>query len=272
MTTTIQFYKDAAGAHRWRAKSSNGQIIGASSEGFHDKAEAGANLERLAKALDEKAVEGTHPLSGIIWEEHGGDHWEGNAGYPNSEVRELYPGGPKVLGEKTIHMMTVDLHKDGSYHWYVEANNGHVRRGQEDDLDDAQDEAYEAASAIRGLPSIHGDDDDEMLHEKINLEVICEDVDTPVGVYAEGRQDPYVFWCAVISAGLDVYGSISDDECELICEWGPREVKYAWVVKDTEASEDQEFIFVGSEEGKDGAILVTYVHRGSGLPGTIEGR
>ena len=56
----IEYYQDAAGEHRWRVRAENGEIIGASSEGFHDKQEARANLERLRAALQAATKDEDH--------------------------------------------------------------------------------------------------------------------------------------------------------------------------------------------------------------------
>ena len=47
----LAFYRDAAGEHRWRLTHSNGQIVGASSEGFSSEDEAEANADRVADAM-----------------------------------------------------------------------------------------------------------------------------------------------------------------------------------------------------------------------------
>lgn len=221
--TEIEYYIDNANEHRWRVRSANGEIIGASSEGFHDKEEAKANLERLRSALNavvkaelrdvglraldrkreeakpvrffcracghELTVQGNNyllsregpptcaachaeppmvevpdlQLAGIMWEgEDDGDHWDGNPMYPNSMVGESSPGGPMVIKGPTIHMMTVDLNKETNmYDWYVESDSGHVRRGSEDDLEYAQDVAYDAANDVLPLPPLGIDEDEE---------------------------------------------------------------------------------------------------------------
>ena len=41
-----EIYKDAAGYWRWRRTSSNGRIVGASSEGYVNKADCIANAQR----------------------------------------------------------------------------------------------------------------------------------------------------------------------------------------------------------------------------------
>jgi uncharacterized protein YegP (UPF0339 family) len=48
---TLEFYKDKADKHRWRVKSDNGEIIGASSQGFASKQMALKNAELLNNAL-----------------------------------------------------------------------------------------------------------------------------------------------------------------------------------------------------------------------------
>ena len=47
----IEFYTDTQGEWRWRIVAENGEIIGASSEGFASKRNASDNLDRLANAL-----------------------------------------------------------------------------------------------------------------------------------------------------------------------------------------------------------------------------
>ncbi len=49
MTTT--FYKDNAGEWRWRVTGGNGEIVGASSEGFFDEGGARKNIRALALAI-----------------------------------------------------------------------------------------------------------------------------------------------------------------------------------------------------------------------------
>ena len=45
-----EFYTDKRGEHRWRRKASNGQIVGASSEGYKAKGDAEANAARQGYA------------------------------------------------------------------------------------------------------------------------------------------------------------------------------------------------------------------------------
>lgn len=42
-----EFYQDKAGKWRWRAKSANGEIVGASSEGFESKQSAINNAKLM---------------------------------------------------------------------------------------------------------------------------------------------------------------------------------------------------------------------------------
>lgn len=41
-----EFYRDAAGQWRWRRIAPNGRIVGASSEGYYNKADCQANARR----------------------------------------------------------------------------------------------------------------------------------------------------------------------------------------------------------------------------------
>ena len=41
-----EFYKDAAGMWRWRRTAPNGEIIGASTEGYHNQTDCEANARR----------------------------------------------------------------------------------------------------------------------------------------------------------------------------------------------------------------------------------
>ncbi len=43
----FEYYTDAAGEHRWRVRSPNGRIIGASTEGYATKGGAVRNAELL---------------------------------------------------------------------------------------------------------------------------------------------------------------------------------------------------------------------------------
>lgn len=59
--SNLEFYKDSAGEWRWRVRASNGEIIGASSEGYARKIDAAKNaaalrdaLQTLASDLDEE--------------------------------------------------------------------------------------------------------------------------------------------------------------------------------------------------------------------------
>lgn len=56
------FYTDANGEWRWRVVAENGEIVGASSEGFSDKRGARRNLSALARAISEYA-EITEPIN-----------------------------------------------------------------------------------------------------------------------------------------------------------------------------------------------------------------
>ncbi len=50
-TMTITFYKDKADEWRWQVKGQNGEIVGASTEGFADEHAARANATLLCEAL-----------------------------------------------------------------------------------------------------------------------------------------------------------------------------------------------------------------------------
>lgn len=52
----ITFYQDAAGEWRWTMRADNGEIVGASSEGFYDERNARDNAEILAKLLGQWAA------------------------------------------------------------------------------------------------------------------------------------------------------------------------------------------------------------------------
>ncbi|MEM6624816.1 MAG: DUF1508 domain-containing protein [Pseudomonadota bacterium] len=49
---TFEVYKDKRGEFRWRRKAPNGQIVGASSEGYVKKADAEKNMKRGPVATD----------------------------------------------------------------------------------------------------------------------------------------------------------------------------------------------------------------------------
>ena len=49
----LEFYQDKADEWRWRITAANGQIVGASSEGYSNKTAAVSNLKGLVVAIDE---------------------------------------------------------------------------------------------------------------------------------------------------------------------------------------------------------------------------
>jgi uncharacterized protein YegP (UPF0339 family) len=49
MATTVEFYDDAKQEKRWRVKASNGQIIGAATEGYRRQEHASNNLKAITK-------------------------------------------------------------------------------------------------------------------------------------------------------------------------------------------------------------------------------
>lgn len=49
---TFEVYKDKRGEFRWRRKASNGQIVGASSEGYKKKSDCEANMNRGPNKTD----------------------------------------------------------------------------------------------------------------------------------------------------------------------------------------------------------------------------
>ncbi len=49
---TFEVYKDKRGEFRWRRKATNGQIVGASSEGYKSKKDCEANMKRGPKDSD----------------------------------------------------------------------------------------------------------------------------------------------------------------------------------------------------------------------------
>lgn len=54
----LEFYTDAAEEHRWRLTSDNGEIVGASSEGFSSTGEARRNAFRVLDGLTRTLVQG----------------------------------------------------------------------------------------------------------------------------------------------------------------------------------------------------------------------
>jgi len=61
-STTIEFLQDAAKEYRWRVTARNGEIIGASTEGFTTIQNAKKNLSLLVLAVQEIAIEGWHSV------------------------------------------------------------------------------------------------------------------------------------------------------------------------------------------------------------------
>lgn len=57
-STTIEFFQDNTQEYRWRVTSRNGEIIGASSEGFSTMQSAKKNLSLLVLAVQQIAIEG----------------------------------------------------------------------------------------------------------------------------------------------------------------------------------------------------------------------
>ena len=47
----MEFYEDGAGEHRWRFRAANGEIVGASSEGFSSRGRAVGNAVLLYNGL-----------------------------------------------------------------------------------------------------------------------------------------------------------------------------------------------------------------------------
>ncbi len=57
-STTVEFLTDDADKYRWRVTSRNGEIIGASSQGFSSFQSCKKNLGLLVLSVQEIAVEG----------------------------------------------------------------------------------------------------------------------------------------------------------------------------------------------------------------------
>lgn len=57
-SATIEFLQDNANEYRWRVTSRNGEIIGASSEGFNSFQNAKKNLSLLVLCVQEIAIQG----------------------------------------------------------------------------------------------------------------------------------------------------------------------------------------------------------------------
>ena len=55
-TTRIQFYRDARNKFRWRIVARNGQIIGASTQGYASKRRMRTNCAEVQRALDHAAT------------------------------------------------------------------------------------------------------------------------------------------------------------------------------------------------------------------------
>jgi uncharacterized protein YegP (UPF0339 family) len=58
---SLEFYTDAAGEHRWRLTADNGEIVGASSEGFTTPGEARRNAFRVLDGLTRELVGSDSP-------------------------------------------------------------------------------------------------------------------------------------------------------------------------------------------------------------------
>lgn len=48
---TLEFYTDEADKHRWRLTASNGEIIGASTQGYSEPIDCIKNMETVARTL-----------------------------------------------------------------------------------------------------------------------------------------------------------------------------------------------------------------------------
>jgi uncharacterized protein YegP (UPF0339 family) len=57
---SIEFYVDEAEEHRWRLRGANGEIIGASTEGFSSLAGAEVNAELVGEALGLFSLQKAH--------------------------------------------------------------------------------------------------------------------------------------------------------------------------------------------------------------------
>jgi len=63
MATTVQFYKDEADESRWRVTATNGQIIGAATEGYRRQEHASNNLASLVRLATADNIRIAHDLS-----------------------------------------------------------------------------------------------------------------------------------------------------------------------------------------------------------------
>ena len=96
MADTWEFYEDKAGEHRWRCKSSNGNIIGAASEGYTQKASCVANAERHGYNGNPKGLGGKDKWE--FYEDNSGEHrWKRDAS--NGELVGRSTEGYKSKGD-----------------------------------------------------------------------------------------------------------------------------------------------------------------------------
>jgi len=77
-TDSWEIYQDKAGEYRWRRTASNGNIVGAATEGYSGKADCEANAERHGMNGNPKGLGGSDKWE-IYTDKSGGHRWRRTA-------------------------------------------------------------------------------------------------------------------------------------------------------------------------------------------------
>ena len=170
----FELYEDAAGEYRWRLEHTNGNIIADSGEGYGERREAEAAIERVRERVGPAQYLRADPTAYEVYEDTAGEYrWrlihkngrilaDGGEGYAaRSGARDAVDRVRTALDGETEYEFEIFEDRGGKYRWRLEAENGAIvadsgqgfteERGARESIDRVETHSPDAAVLDVGL-------------------------------------------------------------------------------------------------------------------------
>jgi len=136
---TFELYEDSAGEYRWRLEHTNGNIIADSGEGYTERREADAAIERVRERVGPAQYLRADPTAYEVYQDSA-DEWrwrlihkngqilaDGGEGYASrSGARDAVDRVRTALESGDEYEFEVFEDEGGKYRWRLEASNGEI--------------------------------------------------------------------------------------------------------------------------------------------------
>jgi uncharacterized protein YegP (UPF0339 family)/uncharacterized membrane protein len=170
---TFELYEDKAGAYRWRLQHTNGNIIADSGEGYTERREAEAAIERVSERVGPAQYLRADPTAFEVYQD-AAEEWrwrlihkngqilaDGGEGYASRSVARDAVDRVRSALEGDDYEFEVYEDSAGKYRWRLEAGNGEIvadggqgfseEQGARDSIDRVEGHTPDAAVLDVGL-------------------------------------------------------------------------------------------------------------------------